>query len=101
VITADGATKGAPQAVQVADRFHLIKNLVEAFENLVRRNSSAFRKAALEAGPRQQTELMLPAEGLLETLPERMPKKSPTPSQRRDQNRAERMARYEECRRLK
>jgi transposase len=30
---ADGAAKGAPQAVQVADRFHLIKNLVEAFEN--------------------------------------------------------------------
>jgi hypothetical protein len=25
---------------QVADRFHLIKNLVEAFENLARRHSS-------------------------------------------------------------
>jgi hypothetical protein len=37
---ADGAAKGAPQAVQVADRFHLVKNLVEAFENLVRRHSS-------------------------------------------------------------
>ena len=32
---ADGANKGAPQATQVADRFHLIKNLVEAFEKLV------------------------------------------------------------------
>ncbi|MBO0862930.1 MAG: hypothetical protein J2P21_31425 [Chloracidobacterium sp.] len=31
---ADGATKGVPQAVQVADRFHLIKNLVYSFENL-------------------------------------------------------------------
>lgn len=84
-----GATKGAPQAVQVADRFHLIKNLVEAFENLARRHSSALRKAALEVSPRRQAKLMLLAEGLLETLPERMPKKSPTPSQRRDQNRAE------------
>jgi transposase len=98
---ADGATKGAPQAVQVADRFHLIKNLVEAFENLARRHSSALREAALEVSSRRQTEMMLLAEGLLEALPERMPKKSPTPSQRCDQNRAERMAKYEECRRLK
>ena len=50
---ADGATKGAPQAVQVADRFHLIKNLVEAFENLVRRRSSVLREAALEVSPRR------------------------------------------------
>jgi hypothetical protein len=62
---ADGATKGAPQAVQVADRFHLIKNLVEAFENLARRHSSALREAALEVSPRRQTEMMLLAEGLL------------------------------------
>ena len=98
---ADGATKGAPQAVQVADRFHLIKNLVEAFENLVRRRSFVLREAALEVSPRRQTEMMLLAEGLLEALPERMPKKSPAPSQQREQNRADRMARYEECRRLK
>jgi hypothetical protein len=44
--------------------------------------------------------MMLAAEGLLDALPERMLKKSPAPSQRRDQNRAERMAKYEECRRL-
>src|SRR5262249_9494207 len=50
---ADGATKGAPQAVQVADRFHLIKNLVEAFENLARRHSSTLREAALEVSTRR------------------------------------------------
>src|SRR5262249_57126344 len=60
---ADGATKGAPQAVQVVDRFHLIKNLVEAFEVLARRHSSAIREAALEVSPRRQTEMMLLAEG--------------------------------------
>jgi len=98
---ADGATKGAPQAVQVADRFHLLKNLVEAFENLVRRRSSILREAALEVSPRRQTEIMLLAEGLLDALPERMLKKSPTPLQQREQNRADRMAWYEECRRLK
>ena len=63
---ADGATKGAPQAVQVADQFHLIKNLVESFENLARRHSSTLREAALEVSPRRQTEMMLLAEGLLE-----------------------------------
>src|SRR5262245_48508715 len=78
---ADGATKGASQAVQVADRFHLIKNLVESFENLVRRRSSVLREAALEVSPRRQTEMMLLAEGLLEAVPERMPKKSPAPSE--------------------
>jgi hypothetical protein len=29
---ADGASRGAPEAVQVADRFHLLQNLVEALE---------------------------------------------------------------------
>ena len=86
---ADGATKGAPQAVQVADQFHLIKNLVESFENLARRHSSTLREAALEVSPRRQTEMMLLAECLLEALPVRMPRKPPTPSQRRDQNRAD------------
>src|SRR5215813_3739220 len=89
---ADGATKGAPQAVQVVDRFHLIKNLVEAFEVFARPHSSAIREAALEVSPRRQTEMMLLAEGLLEALPERMPKKPPTLSQRRDQNRTETLA---------
>ena len=35
---ADGARKGAPEAVQVADRFHLLQNLREAFQRLLDRH---------------------------------------------------------------
>jgi len=43
---ADGATQGAPDAVQVADRFHLIKNLREALESILDRLSEARQAAA-------------------------------------------------------
>ena len=32
---ADGAARGAPQALQVADRFHVLKNLVEALQQVL------------------------------------------------------------------
>lgn len=35
---ADGARKGAPEAVQVADRFHLLQNLREALQRLLDRH---------------------------------------------------------------
>jgi len=35
-----GATLGAPQAMQVADRFHIVKNLREAMERVLDRNRS-------------------------------------------------------------
>lgn len=37
-----GATQGAPQAVQVADRFHLLMNLREALERVLERNRTRF-----------------------------------------------------------
>lgn len=43
---AEAARKGAPDAVQIADRFHLLKNLAEAFENFLKRHHKEFRKAA-------------------------------------------------------
>ncbi|HEX9035646.1 MAG TPA: ISL3 family transposase [Ktedonobacterales bacterium] len=49
---ADGATRGAPQAIQaiqaiqVADRFHGLKNLMEAFQRVLGREQALLRLAA-------------------------------------------------------
>src|SRR5260370_16077247 len=46
---AAGAREGAPQATQVADRFHMYKNLVEAVELTLARCRAEIRKNAREA----------------------------------------------------
>ncbi len=43
---AEAATKGAPRAVQVADRWHLLQNLVEALERCLLRFRPALKAAA-------------------------------------------------------
>lgn len=43
---AEAAAKGAPQAVQVADRWHLLKNATEAVQRFVERNNAALGQAA-------------------------------------------------------
>jgi transposase len=40
---ADGARHGAPQATQVADRFHLLQNVAETLPQLFNRHSPAFQ----------------------------------------------------------
>jgi transposase len=47
---AQGAQQGAPNAAQVADRWHLTRNLGDALEALLQRNTRALREAA-EAQP--------------------------------------------------
>jgi transposase len=44
---ANGATRGAPQAIQVADRFHLASNLRETLQRLLERHQAALRNAAV------------------------------------------------------
>jgi transposase len=47
---AEGGRRGAPDAIQVADRFHLVKNLVDALERACTRQHRALRAAAEACG---------------------------------------------------
>lgn len=47
---ADAITRGAPQATQVADRFHLLQNLREAVQRLLDRHQSILRKIKANSG---------------------------------------------------
>jgi transposase len=44
---ADGVTRGAPQAIQVADRFHLLLNMREALQRLCTQQQSALQAASV------------------------------------------------------
>jgi len=47
---AEGARQGAPNAIQVADRFHLVHNLVDALDRACTRHHRALRAAADACG---------------------------------------------------
>jgi transposase len=56
---ADGAKRGAPEAIQVADRFHLIGNLREALEAVIARQDASLSKPPASAdgvSPEQTTQ---------------------------------------------
>lgn len=45
----EGATRGAPDAIQVADRFHLLQNIREMLERLLARHQAALHAASAAA----------------------------------------------------
>lgn len=45
---ADGASRGAPDAVQVADRFHLLQNVREMLQRVLERHQAALQAATKE-----------------------------------------------------
>ena len=98
---AEAARSGAPQAVQVADRFHVLQNLREAVERTLVKRHPMLRQAAQEISPRSQAEQRLKTEGLIESLSDRVAPVNEKAQALSQQRRARRMARYEEVIQLK
>jgi transposase len=89
---ADGARQGAPDAVQVADRFHLLANVGELLERVLGSRRAALREAAA-AVDRTLAQDQRPVVDNAATL-------GPPPGKRRapqgrEERRAQRLARYD------
>jgi transposase len=99
---AEGARKGAPQAMQVADRFHLLCNLTHAMQRLLERLAVALRRSQIsEAAPSKDLSSTdggdVPGEAPV-TIPASDPPKLNRHQQQSQQRRERRKARYEAVR---
>jgi transposase len=102
---AEGARQGAPDAVQVADRFHLMQNLRSAIEEILKQMVDV-RQAAAQALAEQSKSLQVqatiatPDTDDLATrslpLPEMQRARDPYRKRVQEQRRAQRLARYEQ-----
>lgn len=84
---ASAAREGAPQAMQCADRLHLVKNLGEAVEGLLARHLAAHRKKETQATPDEQAPVWLSKSSA---------RRTPQLEQLHHARREERLARYEQ-----
>jgi transposase len=89
---AEGARQGAPNATQVADRFHLLQNLAEALEPVFTTHDRALQ--AVNAAMRQQP-VSLPDGTVAVAVPP--PPTPPAEEARAAQRAARRQARYDEA----
>jgi transposase len=84
---ASAAKASAPQAVQCADRFHLLKNLREALEGVLARHLAAHRRGQVEKSS---------ATPLCDVPSKQPPKLSPQEAHHKQAKREERLAQYEQ-----
>jgi transposase len=90
---AEGIRQGAPQAVQVADRFHLVKNVTESVERFLKRKQAALRHAAQTLTPPGVSPEASPPPIAASSEP---PGRLTRHEQERQDCRTRRLARYEE-----
>lgn len=99
----EGVTRGAPQAVQVADRWHLLKNLGEALERLLVRQRAVWHDALIAKTPADPANEAATPAGQESDIPPKP--RAPTVraiqvAQEWQARRDYRVARYKEARRL-
>jgi transposase len=83
-VYAEAATKGAPQATQVADRFHLLRNLADALLPVVEQHIKAVREATrgcASSGPPPDV-VAQAARAVTEELAYALPPPAPSPKHR-------------------
>jgi transposase len=94
---ADGAARGAPDAVQVADRFHLAKNLGETVAQVLEHHRADLREVMVPAEATLQSEVGTRPAADLTRRTSVLATLRPTWLQRRQQERrSQRVARYEQ-----
>jgi transposase len=102
---AKGATSGAPQAIQVADRFHLRKNLTDALIEAIDRRHSLLAEAAKTLRQKPMARVaspQIPTEsGVIQSTPSvSPPTKLTRRQQQREEHRSKRLTRYQQIKQL-
>jgi len=99
-VYAEGAQVGAPQAEQVADRWHLLHNLGEAMQRLTAQHSSHLRQAAKQMQPTSNAPFVEEAL-LVEPIEELPPIRLPSAEQQRLQRCQQREELYHQIKALR